>query len=127
MKIAHVALWTQDLEAQVSFWEKYFSGQANEKYISANNPGFESYFISLCSGATIELMTKPGLVQVSADNNRTGWVHIAISVGGEQKVNQLAAQAEKDGILIGKPRLTGDGYYEAVIKDPDGNLIEIVS
>ncbi len=24
-------------------------------------------------------------------------------------------------------RTTGDGYYEAVIKDPDGNLIEIVA
>ncbi|WP_244748381.1 hypothetical protein [Mesorhizobium sp. 131-3-5] len=25
------------------------------------------------------------------------------------------------------PRLTGDGFYEAVIEDPDGNLIEVTT
>ncbi|QIQ21188.1 VOC family protein [Zophobihabitans entericus] len=127
MKITHIALWTSDLECQVEFWKKYFSGIPNEKYISKNNPGFESYFIKLQEGPTIELMTKPDLVKVKETNNMTGWVHIAISVGSEQAVNNIATQAEKDGILVGKPRLTGDGYYEAVIEDPDGNLVEIVS
>jgi lactoylglutathione lyase len=27
--------------------------------------------------------------------------------------------------IIGEPRTTGDGYYESVISDPEGNLIEI--
>jgi lactoylglutathione lyase len=37
----------------------------------------------------------------------------------------MAAQAAASGILISPARMTGDGFYEAVLKDPDGNLIEI--
>jgi len=27
--------------------------------------------------------------------------------------------------VTGEPRTTGDGYYESVISDPEGNLVEI--
>lgn len=66
-------------------------------------------------------MTKPGLHDSTHDNNHTGWVHLAIAVGGTEQVNALAKRAEMAGILVSAPRTTGDGYYEAVIKDPDGN------
>lgn len=72
-------------------------------------------------------MTRPGLTEQTADNNHTGWVHLAISVGGEENVDRMAKRAAAQGILVSAPRTTGDGYYEAVIKDPDGNLIEIVA
>lgn len=127
MKIAHIALWTNDLEAQIDFWQTYFSGLANEKYISLNNLGFESYFIHLSEGATIELMTKPNLLDNTSSNNTIGWAHIAISVGSKSRVDEIAAIAECNGILNSRSRLTGDGYYEAIITDPDGNLVEIVS
>ena len=120
MKIAHVALWTRQLEQQARFWTGFFNGQINEKYCSRTNPGFESYFVKIGEDIAIELMSKPGLQAV-------GWVHLAISVGGAQQVDALARRAEAQGILVSPPRTTGDGYYEAVIKDPDGNLIEIVA
>ena len=32
-----------------------------------------------------------------------------------------------DGYTIaGETRTSGDGYYEGVIRDPDGNIVEIV-
>ena len=127
MKIAHMALWTQDLEQQARFWDSYFDGKINEKYCSKTNPGFESYFVKIGEDIAIELMTKPGLVGQQPDNNRCGWVHLAISVGGNENVDAIAMQAQEQGILVSGPRTTGDGYYEAVIKDPDGNLIEIVA
>ena len=127
MKIAHMALWTQDLERQAHFWVTFFGGEINEKYRSKTNPGFESYFVKIGEDIAIELMTKPGLVGQQPDNNRCGWVHLAISVGGNENVDAVAMQAQKQGILVSGPRTTGDGYYEAVIKDPDGNLIEIVA
>lgn len=127
MKIAHIALWTTNLSAQVSFWQQYFGAQINEKYVSSNNVGFESYFINFNDGAAIELMTKPGLCKQNPNNNMIGWAHIAIAVGGKQQVDNLANIAAKNNILHAKPRITGDGYYEAILKDPDGNLIEIVS
>ncbi|WP_414163570.1 VOC family protein [Superficieibacter sp. BNK-5] len=126
MKIAHIALWTQDLERQACFWVEFFGGDINEKYCSKTNHGFESYFVTINNAIAIELMTKPGLTQVTADNNGTGWVHLAISLGSQQAVDAMASRAEAQGILVSKPRTTGDGYYEAVISDPDGNLIEIV-
>lgn len=127
MKIAHVALWTTNLDAQINFWQQYFATQINDKYVSSNNIGFESYFINFNDGGTIELMTKPGLCMQNPNNNMIGWAHIAIAVGGKQQVENLANIAAKNNILYAKPRLTGDGYYEAIIKDPDGNLMEIVA
>ena len=127
MKIAHIALWTRQLEQQARFWVAFFDGEINEKYCSHTNPGFESFFVKIGDGIAIELMTKPGLVAQTADNNHTGWVHLAITVGGAEKVDTLANRAAAQGILVSPPRTTGDGYYEAVIKDPDGNLIEIVA
>ncbi|BBQ83698.1 TPA: glyoxalase/bleomycin resistance/extradiol dioxygenase family protein [Kluyvera ascorbata] len=127
MKIAHVALWTQALEAQARFWVTFFDGKINEKYRSKTNPGFESYFVTVNESIAIELMSKPGLQIAQPDNNTTGWVHLAISVGSKEAVDALAARAAELHILVSPPRTTGDGYYEAVIKDPDGNLIEIVA
>ena len=72
-------------------------------------------------------MTKPGLTALTADNNHTGWVHLAITVGGEVNVDMLSTRAAQQDILVSAPRTTGDGYYEALITDPDGNLLEIVA
>lgn len=127
MKIAHIALWTRQLDQQARFWVSFFDGEINEKYCSQTNPGFESFFVKIGDNIAIELMTKPGLVALTADNNHTGWVHLAISVGGAENVDRLAKRADAQGILVSPPRTTGDGYYEAVLKDPDGNLIEIVA
>ena len=60
MNIAHVALWTRSLKAQVQFWETVFNGRSNARYVSKNRPGFESHFIT-DEGPTIELMTIPDL------------------------------------------------------------------
>lgn len=53
-------------------------------------------------------------------------VHLAISTGSEEKVNALVDTLRADGHkIVGNPRTTGDGYYEAVVLDPEGNLIEV--
>ena len=41
---------------------------------------------------------------------------------------RMFQEMEAAGVrIISEPRLTGDGYYEAVVADPDGNLVEITS
>ena len=127
MKISHVALWTRDPEAQRAFWQVMFGAESNQRYLSKNRPGFASYFMRLREGATIELMTLPELDAGQAGREITGWAHIAIAVGNEQQVDEMAARAADSGILIAPPRRTGDGFYEAIIRDPDGNLIELVA
>ena len=58
--------------------------------------------------------------------NRTGFIHIAFSVGSKEKVDSLTDILKNDGYkVISGPRTTGDGYYESCIVGIEGNQIEI--
>ena len=127
MKIAHVALWTRNLDAQVAFWQEVFGGQSNERYLSKNRPGFASHFISLSAGPPSALMALPELDDAPANQEFVGGAHIAITVGGSNEVDAMAQKAQANGCLLSPARWTGDGFYEAVIADPDGNRIERVA
>lgn len=124
MRIEHVALWTPDLERSRTFYETYFGAAANDKYINSSK-GFASYFLTFEDGARLELMQMPDIVGLP-EQQHMGWIHIAISVGNKQAVNDLTERLRTDGYTIAsEPRTTGDGYYESVVLDPDGNRIEI--
>lgn len=126
MKIDHVAIWTSDLELLREFYTKYFNVKSNAKYINLNRH-FESYFLQFDSGARIELMYSPSLSDLERSNLLfVGYAHIAISVGAKENVDDIAFRMQSDGYtLVSGPRRTGDGYYEAVLLDPDGNQLEI--
>lgn len=82
--------------------------------------------MSFPAGARIELMYKPGILLPVGLGETMGFAHFAISLGSNDKVDQLTEQLRKEGVrVIGEPRTTGDGYYESVIADPEGNLIEL--
>ena len=67
-----------------------------------------------------------GLRDEQKDEFMAGYAHIAFSVGNQQAVDDLTARIRKDGYQIAsEPRVTGDGYYESCILDPDGNRVEI--
>jgi len=127
MRIDHIAIWTQHLDKMRHFYEKYFAGKAGEKYLNPRK-NFESYFIEFNSGARLELMEKLEVDSKLHDDieNYLGITHFAISTGQKVKVDQLTEQLRTDGYkIIGEPRVTGDGYYESVVLDPDGNKVEI--
>ena len=125
MKIEHVATYVNDLEAARDFFVKYLGGSSNDGYHNKNT-GFRSYFISFEDGARLELMNKPGLVDREKPLNRTGYVHIAFSVGSKEKVDEITALLQKEGFEVASgPRTTGDGYYESCIVVIEGNQIEI--
>ena len=126
MKIEHLAIWVEDLEKMKNFYIKYFNMKCSEKYINNKN-SFSSYFLSFDSGARIELMYRPDISEQIENKGRiNGLTHIAISVGNKEKVNQLTDLIRNKGYkIIGEPRTTGDGYYESVIADPEGNHIEL--
>lgn len=131
MRIEHIALWTRDaaaLERLRDFYVAHFGAVAGGRYESARRPGFVSYFVSFPSGgARIELMTAPGLTALPA-GEALGWAHIALALGSRRAVDDLVAQLRTAGVSVESgPRLTGDGYYEAVIRDPEGNVVEIMT
>jgi lactoylglutathione lyase len=127
MKIAHVAIWTNQLERLKDFYIKYFEALSNEKYVNPKKQ-FHSYFLSFADGPRLELMQMPDIPVTANDVYRqfTGLIHFAISVGSKEKVDSLTEQIRTDGFeVVGEPRWTGDGYNESVILDPDNNRIEI--
>ena len=125
MKIEHVALYVNDLAAARDFFVNFLGGKSNSGY---HNPGtdFRSYFISFDDGARLEIMNKPGLMDQEKPLNRTGYAHIAFSVGSKEKVDALTEQLRSAGYeVVSGPRTTGDGYYESCIVAIEGNQIEI--
>lgn len=127
--IEHVAIWARNLERLKNFYQTYFQASAGEKYINPDK-AFESYFLTFASGARLELMYRPTIPESLNDPRiqATGYTHLAFSVGSEAKVEALTRRLEEDGYLvIGQPRRTGDGYYESVVLDPDGNRVEITA
>ena len=129
MHIEHVALWTSDLERCKAFYTTYFGATPGSRYLNAAK-GFESCFLSFADGARIEAMTTSKLAPLvlAPGIQRMGLTHLAISVGSEDMVDKLTQRLREDGFSIEDgPRRTGDGYYESVVLDPDGNRIEITA
>lgn len=125
MRIEHVALFVLDLEKSRDFFVKYFSGKSNDIYHNEKT-GFKSYFISFDDGARIELISKPSITDERKELLSTGFSHIALSVGSKESVDAITDRLRENGFLVkSNPRTTGDGYYESVILDYEGNEIEI--
>lgn len=125
MKIEHIAMYVRDLERARDFFVKYFDGHSGSEYRNPNT-GFRSFFISFAEGARLELMQKPDMTDRPKDLNRTGYVHIAFSVGSRENVDRLTETLRRDGFqVISGPRTTGDGYYESSIAALEDNQIEI--
>ncbi len=125
MKIEHIAMYVNDLEAARDFFAVYFGGRSDDGYHNQKT-GFRSYFISFDDGARLELMQQPQMTDDAKNPNRTGYAHLAFCVGSREKVDALTARLRAAGYtVVSGPRVTGDGYYESCIAAFEGNLIEI--
>ncbi len=128
MRIDHIALYCHNLEAMRNFFIRYFKAQSNAGY---HNPrtNLRTFFLTFSEGSTrLEIMTRPELA--SSPQKRayyaTGFTHLAIAVGNRTEVDTISSRLNDDGYpCISGPRITGDGYYEAVVKGPEGIEIEI--
>lgn len=123
--IDHIALYVADLEKMRDFYQKYFGARSNELY---HNPktGLRSYFLSFDGETRLELMNRPEIIELDRNPYRCGYAHLSIKTGSNRKVDELTNLLRNDGYpVIGEPRVTGDGYYESVIQDPEGNIIEL--
>ena len=125
MKIEHIAMYVQDLEKTRDFFVKYFAAKSNAMYHNPNTD-FKSYFLSFDDGARLEIMQKSGVEAQTENQMRTGFIHMAISVGSKEQVDKLTETLKQDGYMVTSgPRTTGDRYYESCVVAVEGNLIEI--
>ena len=132
MKIEHVAIWVRDIDKVCEFYRKYFGGVVHPIYRNPTKQ-FTSRFITFDDGARLEIMHRPdicverniGTVEMFHVEH-PGFTHLSFSVGSKEEVDRLNQQMSSDGVsIVGQPRTTGDGYYESVVLDPEGNRIEI--
>jgi lactoylglutathione lyase len=126
VRIEHVGLWVRDLDAMAAFYSRWFGARVGPRY---ENPrkGFASHFLAFDSGARLEIMTR---TDVTARNEveQLGLAHVAISIGDEAAVDSIAERFRAAGVPVDSgPRRTGDGYYECVVRDPEGNRVEIAA
>ena len=123
--IEHVAMYVNDLEKARDFFVSLLNGKSNDGYYNEKT-GFRSYFISFDGGARIEIMNKPCMSDNKKDLDRTGYAHLAFSVGSTERVDELTEQIRNAGYkVVSGPRTTGDGYYESCIVTFEGNQIEL--
>jgi lactoylglutathione lyase len=126
IRIEHAGLWVRDIDRVAAFYARYFAASVGERY---HNPrkGFTSRFLSFGDGARLEIMSRADVAERLIDE-QLGLAHVAIQVGDEAAVDALAARLIADGLPpIDGPRRTGDGYYECVVRDPEGNRVEIIA
>lgn len=127
MVIEHIALFVNDLDKARDFFVKYLGGSSDEGYFNPKEE-FRSHFITFDDGARLEIMTKPGVADDDKEKERTGYDHLAFSVGSKEKVDELTKQLSDAGYeVLRGPRTTGDGYYESCIVAVEGNRIEITA
>lgn len=127
MKFEHIALWVKDLEKVRDFYIRYFGMKSSDKYVNPKKR-YSSYFLSFPDSETrFEIMHRPDILENEGDKGmKNGLAHISIAVGSKEKVEELTEEIVEDGYtLMGELRTTGDGYYESVILDPEGNYVEI--
>lgn len=126
MRIEHIAIWSPDIERLKQFYIAYFGAISTDLYKNKKT-GFTSYFLTFKEGTRLEIMNKEEILPIKQlDKEQMGYCHLAMSVGTESEVIRLTNSLREDGYrIIGEPRTTGDGYFESVVADPDGNRIEL--
>jgi|WetSurMetagenome_2_1015567.scaffolds.fasta_scaffold121872_2 catechol 2,3-dioxygenase-like lactoylglutathione lyase family enzyme len=128
MRIEHAGIWAHDVERLRDFYVRVLGGESGPRY---ENPrtGFHSYFVSFGDGPRLELMGRsPGSETARVPDDRlVGLAHLAFALASREAVDATIARLKAQGVVVlGRPRLTGDGYYEAVVADPEGNRLEFV-
>jgi lactoylglutathione lyase len=127
MKIDHIAIWARDLEKLKDFYVRHFAMECGEMYVNINK-NYSSYFLSFEGAETrIEIMQRPDIAERTEKQSPTfGITHFSIALDSKEQVDKLTERLRSDGFnILGEPRTTGDGYYESVVEDCEGNWVEI--
>jgi lactoylglutathione lyase len=128
MKLDHVAIWAVDIERMRTFYEKYFDARSSPKYENERKK-FTSYFLTFPGGGRLELMHRPDIQKAQGSQGSDeliGYAHLGVQLGSRAAVDALTRRLQGDGfLLLDGPRRTGDGYYESMVADPEGNRLVI--
>ncbi|MGI5861665.1 MAG: HAD-IA family hydrolase [Myxococcales bacterium] len=116
MDLHHVGLAVSDLFAKELFYRKVLGFSTSYRYRSRNTPGLRTVFLERGS-SRLELLQREGAAPPASP------AHLAFEVADvdaeHERLKQLGVAAQS------APRETGDGLRELVLRDPEGNRIEL--
>ena len=132
----HIALPVRSLDDTLAFYDKYTTleniherhdPETNMRSVWLANPGDKTE-----QAARFVLVLIEGSLpkQITGDIEEeygflTSISHIGISLSTRDEVDQIAAMADEEGILVLGPMYRNDVVgYICMIRDPDGNNIE---
>ena len=132
----HIALPVRSLDDTMAFYDKYTTleniherqdPETNLRSVWLANPGDKTE-----QAARFVLVLIEGSLpkQITGDIEEeygflTSISHLGISLNTRDEVDQIAAMAEEEGILVLGPMYRNDVVgYICLIRDPDGNNIE---
>lgn len=123
MKLDHIGLEVRDLFTMELFYRSVLGFRLQYRYVSVNTPGLRTVFLER-EGLSLELLERPRGESFLRDRAQAP-NHLALWV--EDVDAAYAAVLAKDfpGVSAKAPRNTGDGFREAELRDPEGNVIEL--
>jgi HAD superfamily hydrolase (TIGR01509 family) len=122
LKLHHLGIEVQDLYGMELFYRQVLGFRRVYRYRSVNSAGLRSCFLER-GGLFIELLERPRVEGWL--HRRSGSGHLALEVPDvDQECRRLAALDLPD-LALTVPRNTGDGFREAELRDPEGNVIEL--
>ena len=125
MKLHHIAIWTFRLEELKEFYVPASEEKAMRNTLIPRKDLSHTLFLS--RGTDLELMSRTDVQNTPIEENRIGLTHFAFTFPSQEEVLRFTEQMRSEGYTIaGEPRTSGDGYFESVVLDPDGNRIECV-
>lgn len=123
MKVDHVAIYVNDLEAEKDFFVKYFNATASSKFQTFRGD-FDNYILRFSDDSRLVIMTDSSIDAKKA-SYRTGIARFAFLCDDRKEVDDIMDKLAADGVIAQIPRINEDGFYEAVVVDPEGNEIVV--
>jgi HAD superfamily hydrolase (TIGR01509 family) len=119
MGLDHVGLEVKDLFALELFYRAALGFTERYRYVSARQRGLRTVFLER-DGFRLELLERP-----REPGWRGGHGHLSLAVDDVDAEHARLAALAWPGVNLSPPRDTGDGFREAEVRDPEGNVIEL--
>ncbi|BDG01216.1 HAD-IA family hydrolase [Anaeromyxobacter oryzae] len=123
MKVDHVGIEVQDLYAMELFYRRALGFEPAYRYVSRNTPGLRTVFLRR-GGVSLELLERPRDEAFLA-RRAAAPDHLSLEVEDVDAEHARLAALALPGASLRPPRDTGDGYREAELRDPEGNVVEL--
>jgi HAD superfamily hydrolase (TIGR01509 family) len=113
----------QDLFAMELFYRAALGFRETYRYVSKNTAGLRTVFLER-GAVSLELLERPR-AEGSLERRAQAPNHLSVQVDDVDAEHARLAALGWPGVTLKAPRDTGDGFREAEVRDPEGNVVEL--